>query len=53
LRKFKFDNAPWRSIARKHIKPGMSHGMEGIRAAIAKGWSAENEEKLNRSPSDV
>ena len=48
----RFDHAPWLAIARKHIKPGMSHDMNGIRAAIAQGWAAEVGPKLKLSPSD-
>lgn len=39
--------APWLAITRRTIKPGMSHDMDEIRAAIAKGWAAEVTEKLS------
>lgn len=42
--------APWIAIARKHLKPGMSHDMDEIREAIAKGSAAEYAEKLARRP---
>lgn len=40
------DAAPWLAISRRYIKPGMSHDMEEIRAAIAAGSAAETAEKL-------
>ena len=43
-------NAPWIAIARKHLKPGMSHDVDGIREAMAKGSAAEYGEKLSRRP---
>lgn len=49
----RFDNAPWISIARKYVKPGMSHGMNEMRAAIIKGWSEESAEKWKSSQTDV
>lgn len=41
--------APWLAITRRYLKPGMSHDMDEIRAAIAKGWAAEVAEKLSPS----
>jgi len=38
--------APWLAITRRYVKPGMSHDMEDIRAAIAKGSAAETAEKF-------
>jgi hypothetical protein len=38
--------APWLAISRRYIKPGMSHDMDEIRAAIAAGSAAETAEKL-------
>ena len=38
--------APWLAITRRYIKPGMSHEMDDIRAAIAAGWTAAAEAKL-------
>lgn len=38
--------APWLAISRRYIKPGMSHDMDEIREAIAKGSAAETAEKL-------
>lgn len=43
----RFDNAPWLSITRKYIKPGMDHDMGRIRDAISTGWSEEVTTKLN------
>jgi hypothetical protein len=34
-------SAPWLAITRKARKPGMTHDLESIRAAIGAGWSAE------------
>lgn len=45
------ESAPWLKITKRYIKPGMSHDMEAIRAAIGKGWSAGAEEKLEPPPS--
>ena len=39
-------DAPWLAISRRHVKPGMSHDMDEIRAAIAAGSAAESAEKL-------
>ena len=39
--------APWLAISRRYVKPGMDHDMDEIRAAIAKGWSAEITDKLS------
>lgn len=38
--------APWLAITQPFIKPGMSHDMDDIRSAMAKGWSAEMAEKI-------
>ena len=43
----RFDNAAWLDIAKRYIKPGMSHDLDEIREAIAKGWSAEAAAKLH------
>ncbi|NCC41728.1 MAG: hypothetical protein EOM21_20410 [Gammaproteobacteria bacterium] len=43
----RFDNAAWLDIARRYIKPGMSHDLGAMREAIAEGWSAEVAAKLN------
>lgn len=40
------DAAPWLAIARRYVRPGMSHDMDDIRAAIAAGSAAETAEKL-------
>jgi len=42
----RFDKAPWLAISAKHIKHGMSHEMDEIRAAIARSWAAETAKKL-------
>ncbi len=47
LTQAELDAAPWLAITRRYIKPGMSHDMNEIRAAIAKGWAAEVAEKLS------
>jgi len=41
--------APWLAISRRYVRPGMSHDMDDIRAAIAAGWGAEVAEKLKSS----
>jgi len=41
--------APWLAITQPYLKPGLSHDMDEIRTAIAKGWSAAIEEKLSES----
>jgi hypothetical protein len=40
------DAAPWLSITRRHLRPGMSHDLESIRTAIGQGWAAETAEKI-------
>jgi len=47
LTQAELDAAPWLAISRRYVKPGMSHDMEAIREAIAKGWGAEIAEKLS------
>ncbi len=49
LTQAELDAAPWLAITRPYIKPGMSHDMDEIREAIAKGWAAESAEKLGFS----
>jgi hypothetical protein len=39
--------APWLAITQPYIRPGMSHDMDDIRAAIAQGWAAEIAEKTS------
>jgi hypothetical protein len=41
--------APWLAITRRYVRPGMSHDMGDIRAAIAKGWASEIAEKHHLS----
>jgi len=41
--------APWLSITRRYVRPGMSHDLDDIRAAIAKGWAAESAGKYHLS----
>ncbi len=41
-----FERFPWLRITRKYIKPGMSHNLDEINEAIAKGWGEEVSEKL-------
>ncbi len=43
----RFDNAAWLDISQRYIKPGMSHDLDMIREAIAKGWAAKVAAKLN------
>jgi hypothetical protein len=38
--------APWLVISQRYVKPGMSHDMDEIRAAIAAGSAAETAAKL-------
>ena len=45
------DAAPWLAISRRYVRPGVSHDMDDIRAAIAAGWGAEVAEKLKSSES--
>ena len=35
--------APWLAITRPYVKPGMTHDMESIRAAIATGRAGDSE----------
>lgn len=42
----RFDNGPWLTITQRYLKPGMSHDMDDIRAAITRGWGEEVAEKL-------
>lgn len=42
-----YQRFPWLRISRKYIKPGMSHDMDDIREAIARGWGEEIAEKLD------
>lgn len=42
---------PWLKISRKYISPGMSHDMDEIRKAIARGSAAEYADKLSSSQS--
>ncbi|MCX6875585.1 MAG: hypothetical protein NTW21_17525 [Verrucomicrobia bacterium] len=46
-----FERFPWLKTSRKYLKPGMSHDMDDIKEAIARGSAAEYAEKLaaNRS----
>lgn len=47
LTQAELDAAPWLAITRRYVKPGMSHNMEAVREAIARGWSSEIAEKLS------
>jgi len=47
LTQAELDDAPWLAITQPYVKPGMSHDMDDIRAAIAKGWATEIAEKLS------
>lgn len=38
--------APWLAISRRYIRPGMSHDLDEIDAAIEKGSAAETAEKM-------
>lgn len=40
------NDAPWLAITRRHLRPDMRHDMNAIRAAIARGWAAEADEKM-------
>lgn len=42
----RFDNAPWLEIVRQYIKPGMSHDLEEMDEAIARGWCEEMADKF-------
>lgn len=37
----RFDHAPWLKIARRHVKPGMSHDLDEICESAARGWAVE------------
>lgn len=41
-----YQRFPWLRISRNYLKPGMSHDMDDIREAIARGSAAEYAEKL-------
>ena len=41
--------APWLAITQPYLKPGLSHDLDAIRAAIATGWAAELDAKLSNS----
>ncbi|GDY21785.1 hypothetical protein LBMAG56_31320 [Verrucomicrobiota bacterium] len=43
--------APWLAITRRYVRPGMSHDMDDIRAAIAARSSVETAAKLAASAS--
>ena len=45
----RFDNAPWLEITRPYIKPGMSHDLDEMDEAIARGWGAEIADKFKTS----
>lgn len=45
----RFDNAPWREIILPYIKPGMSHDLDEMEEAIARGWGDEAAAKLKDS----
>lgn len=45
----RFDNTPWREIIRPYIKPGMSHDLDEMEEAIARGWGDEAAAKLDDS----
>lgn len=47
----RFDNAPWLALTRPHLRPEMSHDMEDIDTAIARGWAEEQADKLQASSS--
>ncbi len=40
--------APWLALTQPYVKPGLSHDMDDIRAALAKGWAAEMADKIPR-----
>jgi hypothetical protein len=46
LTQAELDAHPWLPIARRYVRPGMSHDMDEIREAIALGWATEAGEKL-------
>ena len=45
-----YKKSPWLKISRKYIKPGMSHEMDDIRAAIARGSATELARNAQSSP---
>lgn len=42
------DAMPWLRITRKYVRPGMSHDLDEMREAIARGWGASYAEKNAR-----
>jgi hypothetical protein len=45
----RFDTAPWAHLARPYLRPGMSHDLDEMKEAIARGWGEDAAEKLNDS----
>jgi hypothetical protein len=41
-------DAPWLAITRPHLRQGMSHDLESIRNAAAKGWAADIESRIGK-----
>jgi hypothetical protein len=41
-------DAPWLAITRPHLRKGMSHDIEAIREAAAKGWAADIESRIGK-----
>ena len=46
----RFDKARWAKIARPYMRPGASHDLEDMRAAIAGGWAREAAGKMSHKP---
>lgn len=42
---------PWLESARSYVRPGVSHDLEEIKEAIARGWGEEAAKKLRRGES--
>jgi hypothetical protein len=40
--------APWLVITRRHLCKGMSHDLEAIHDAAAKGWAADIESRIGK-----
>lgn len=45
----RFGNAPWAHLARPYLRPGMSHDLDEMKEAIARGWGEDAAGKLNDS----
>ncbi len=49
----RFDGAPWATVSRRYIHPGMSHDMEKMRDAASAAWAKETTGSLKPASSAV